>query len=64
MEKTYSELLLELKDVLGVIYNTNDDRARWEAKTNNVPVLIGKGNSPQEALADLKKQIDERKALG
>ena len=56
---TYSKLIVELKDKLGRLYNSHDDRTVWIAESTFVPLVRGEGKSPVEALQELKKKIDE-----
>lgn len=60
----YSELIVELKDKLGRLYNSHDDRSVWIAESSFTPLLRGEGKDPVEALVELKKKIDERETLG
>ena len=55
---TYSELIVELKSVLGRLYNSHEDRAVWIAENNTLPLVKGEGKSPAEALQDLKSKLD------
>lgn len=56
---TYSELIVELKDKLGRLYNSHDDRSVWIAENNTLPLLRVEGKSPAEALSELKKKLDD-----
>ena len=55
---TYNELVVELKDVLGRIYNQHDDHSAWVAESKTPPIMKGGGKNPTEALMDLKNKLN------